>query len=50
MGGNDFLQLNNYFCDIMRTCPEAMVISCLNGILSNAFNSDWYDVIGLNRL
>ena len=36
--------------DILHTCPESMVISCLKGILSSAFNSDYYDVIGLNRL
>jgi len=36
--------------DILRTCPEEMVLSCLNGILSNAFDTDYYDVIGLNKL
>jgi len=36
--------------DILYTCPEEMVKSCLKGILHDAFNSDYYDVIGLNRL
>ena len=36
--------------DILNTCPEEIVISCLNGILSSAFDTDYYDVIGLNKI
>ena len=36
--------------EILDKCPESMVISCLNGILQYAFDTDCYDVIGLNRL
>ena len=41
---------NQTISDILNTCPEEKVISCLKSILSCAFNSDCYDVIGLNRL
>ena len=35
---------------ILRTCSEAMVISCLKSILSYAFDHEYYDLIGLNKL
>ena len=41
---------NQTISKILDKCPESMVISCLKGILSSAFNSVHYDVIGLNRL
>lgn len=41
---------NQTISDILFSCSEAEVISCLKDILSEAFNSDHYDVIGLNRL
>lgn len=41
---------NQTISKILDKCPEARVISCLKDILSYAFNSDYYDVIGLNRL
>jgi hypothetical protein len=36
--------------EILDKCPEEMVMSGLKEILQYAFDTDCYDVIGLNRL
>ncbi len=35
---------------ILLSCPEKMVLDGLKGIINIVFDSDYYDIIGLNKL